>query len=113
MKGHSPAIERAAGEAAKQLVEVCGLLRTLNQTESESLTQIRGATKQNETANDVAAKLLSLSSELNELARQIKATAEEEVAATNRLIDTAQERLNGLASEVQGLRKDLHEVTKF
>jgi len=96
IKGHAPAIERAAGEAAKQLVEVCGLLRSLNQTEGEHFV-----------------KLLALSSSLNETTAGIKNTMTEEVTATTKLNESVQERLTSLATEIQGLRKDLLEVTKF
>jgi methyl-accepting chemotaxis protein len=113
LKGHLPALERATGESAKQLMEVAGLLRTSNQTQLDSLSQLRGVTELSGSGNESAKKMLTQIEELNALVRQLKASSGEGVLATNALNQAASQKLAAVAQELSELRKELNEVTRF
>jgi len=113
LKGHLPALERSTGESAKQLVEIAGQLRTLNQTQLDSLSQLRGISELSGSGNESAKKMLTLLEELNAVARQLKASTGEGVLATNALNQAASQKLSVVAQELSELRKELNEVTRF
>ena len=113
LKGHMPALERSTGETAKQLIEVAGLLRNLNQTQLDSLSQLRGVSELSGSGNESAKEMLNLLVELNAVAQQLKASSGEGVLATNALNQAASQKLSVVAQELSELRKELNEVTRF
>ena len=113
LKSHLPALERATGESAKQLMEVAVMLRTMNQTQLDSLSQLRGVTELSGSSSESAKKMLSLLEELNAISRQLKASVGEGVLATNSLNQAASQKLTAVAEELGELRRELNEVTRF
>lgn len=113
LKGHLPALERNTGESAKQLMEVAGLLRTMNQTQLDSLSQLRSVLELTGSENENGKKLITLLDELNAVTRKMKAAMDEGVLATNSLNQAASQKLTGVAQELAELRRELNEVTRF
>ena len=113
LKGHLPTLERSTGESAKQLMEVATLLRSMNQTQLDGLSQLRGVSELTGSSNESSKKLLTLLEELNGITRQLGASSKEGVLATNTLNAAATQKLSDITHELGELRKELNEVTKF
>ncbi len=113
LKGHLPALERNTGESAKQLMEVAGLLRTMNQTQMDSLSQLRSVLELTGSENENGKKAITLLDELNAVSRNMKAVMDEGVLATNSLNQATSQKLTGVAQELAELRRELNEVTRF
>jgi len=113
LKSQLPALERNAGESVKQLMEVAGLLRTMNQTQLDSLSQLRSVLELTGSENENGKKAICLLEELNTVSRKMKAAMDEGVLATNSLNQATSQKLTGVAQELAELRRELNEVTRF
>ena len=134
LKSYLPAVERNTGEAAKQLIEVAGIIRSLSQTEGESskqlieiaglvrsmaqaqlenLSHVRSVVELSGSRNQNVHKLITLSEDLNAATRLVKVSVDEGVQATNSLNQAASQKLTGVAQELAELRRELNEVTRF
>ena len=94
-------------------MEIAGQLRALNQTQLDSLSQLRGVSELSGSGNESAQKMLILLEELNAISRQLKASTGEGVLATNALNQSSSQKLSVVAQELSELRKELNEVTRF
>jgi hypothetical protein len=113
LKGHLPALERNTGESARLQIEVAGLLRTMSQTQLDSLTQLRNVLELTGSENENSKKALALLDALNAVSQKMKAAMDEGVLATNSLNQAASQKLTGVAHELSELRRELNEVTRF
>lgn len=114
LKGYLPALERSAGETTKQLVELAGLLKALDQ----SLTKL---VVYSETQTDLAreSKTAMLRSETysntlgESLKNMINSTSERITNATRNSGESTKESIGLVVDEIRELRKQLEEVTRF
>lgn len=139
MKGHLPALERSTGESVKQLIEVAGLLRGLDQIQSKLLTlgetqtdiareskvtvqtlgeSIKGMinTMTDKVASATQSAGESTKGKLDTLAEKLNAIhtlTGQQASATRTIGDSTDEKLSALIEELKELRKQLDEVTRF